>query len=73
MLERGESRKERQNMTLYVYMVIREYMDGSQGKRARQLCHFEPDLQVGHLYVHLGTGYPGLQRVLSMTTEEFPD
>ena len=60
-------------MTLYVYKVIREYPDGTQGKRARTLFRFEPDLQVGHLYVHLGDGYPGLQRVLSMTTEEFPD
>lgn len=60
-------------MTLYIYKVIREYVDGTQGKRAKSLSMYTPDLTVGGLYVHLGPGYPGLQRVLSMTTEEFPD
>lgn len=59
--------------TLYIYKVIREYADGTRGKRARTLCRYEPDLAVGGLYVHLGAGYPGLQRVLSMTTEQVPD
>lgn len=60
-------------MTLYIYRVIRERSDGTQGKRAKQYYCYEPKLQIGGLYVHLGAGYPGLQRVVSMTTEEFPE
>ncbi len=60
-------------MTLYVYKVIRESMDGVRGKRAKEYWSFEPVLKVGGLYVHLGTGFPGLQRVLSMATRELPD
>ena len=59
--------------TMYVYRVIREYPDGSSGKRAKRLYCYEPYLNVGGLYVHLGAGFPGLQRVLDMETEEFPD
>lgn len=60
-------------MTLYIYRVIREYPDGSQGKRTKERCCYKPDLQIGGLYVHLGRGFPGMYRVLSMTTEEAPD
>lgn len=60
-------------MTLYVYKVIRERLDGSRGKRAKNYTCYEPKLKVGGLYAHLGVGFPGFQRVLSMTTEEFPD
>lgn len=59
--------------TLYIYKVVREYADGTQGKRARTLCLYEPDLVVGGVYAHLGLGYPGLQRVVSMTTEQVQD
>lgn len=47
-------------MTLYIYRVIREHLDGTRGKRAKQYCCYEPELHIGGLYVHLGTGYPGL-------------
>lgn len=67
-IEKGGS-----DMTLYIYKVIREHPDGTQGKRAKTLCRYEPDLNIGGLYVHLGPGYPGLQRVVSMGTEDFPD
>lgn len=60
-------------MTLCIYKVIREYSDGTQGKRAMQYYCCESDLKIGGLYVHLGPGYPGIQRVLSMTTQELPD
>lgn len=60
-------------MMLYVYQVIREYPDGVQGKRAKRYTRFEPCLRIGGLYVHLGAGFPGLQRVLSMTVEQIPD
>lgn len=60
-------------MTVYIYKVIREYPDGSRGKRAKSLWRWTNDLMVGGLYVHLGSGFPGMQRVLSMDTEELPD
>ena len=60
-------------MTMYIYKVIREYSDGSRGKRAKNLYRFEPDLKIGGLYVHLGGGYPGMQRVLDMAAKVFPD
>lgn len=60
-------------MKLYVYKVIREHLDGSQGKRAKRYICFEPKLKVGGLYAHLGTGFPGFQRVLSMSEEKLPD
>lgn len=60
-------------MTEYIYKVIREYPDGSRGKRVKRFYSFEPDLKIGGLYVHLGAGYPGMQRVLDMSTKELPD
>ena len=61
------------NMMLYIYQVIREYPDGVRGKRSKRYACFEPSLRIGGLYVHLGVGFPGLQRVLSMTVEHIPD
>lgn len=58
---------------LYIYKLIREDLSRTQGKRTKRDCRYEPDLQVGGLYVDLGPGFPGLQRVLSMTVEEVPD
>ncbi len=58
---------------LYVYKVIRENLDGTRGKRPKRCICFEPSLKVGGLYVHLGPGFPGFQRVLSMSEEELPD
>lgn len=61
-------------MKMYVYKVVREHMDGSRGKRARKLYRWENEpLKVGGLYMHLGDGFPGMQRVLSVETEEIPD
>lgn len=60
-------------MTLYKYKVIREYPDGTQAKRARTYCCYVTRLEVGGLYTHLGIGFPGMQRVLGVTTEEIPD
>lgn len=62
-----------EQMILYVYKVVREDINGNRGKRARQLYRYKPDLKIGGLYVHLGSGFPGMQRVLSMETEEYPD
>lgn len=58
---------------LYVYKVIREHMDGTQGKRAKKYYSYEPRLKIGGLYFLLGPGFPGMQRVLSISEEELPD
>ena len=57
----------------YVYSVIREYPDGSRGKREKKFCSFEDSLRVGGLYVHLGPGFPGMQRVVRMIIQEIPE
>lgn len=59
-------------MKEYTYRVVREYQDGSRGKRARTLTRFK-QLKVGGLYVHLGKGFPGMQRVLSEETRQTGD
>lgn len=62
-----------ENLTLYVYRVIREDLaTGKRGKRSKRYSCFSPELAVGGLYLHLGPGYPGAQRVLDMTTEIVP-
>lgn len=55
---------------LYKYKVIREDVNGNRGKRPKTYWSFENRLSVGGLYAHLGKGFPGLQRVLSMEVEE---
>lgn len=55
---------------LYKYKVIREDWDGIQGERAKTYFSFEDNLKVGGLYVHLGKGFPGFQRVLSVEIVE---
>ena len=60
-------------MTLYIYKVIRERPDGTRGKRAKKYICFEPSLKIGGLYLHLGNGFPGMQRVLSMSVKELTD
>ena len=57
---------------VYVYEIVREDLaTGEQGKRKKKLYRYEPDLEVGGLYLHLGPGCPGAQRVLSMKEEYF--
>lgn len=58
---------------IYKYKVVREDWNGKLGKRAKTYWSFENRLTVGGLYLHLGKGFPGLQRVLSMEEEEWPD
>lgn len=55
-------------MKLLRYRVIRKYPDGSRGKRSKNLYRWsdQDPLRIGGLYVHLGSGYPGTQRVLSV-------
>ncbi len=54
-------------MDEYIYKVVREYPDGSRAKRVRTVMRF---LTVGGLYVQLGKGFPGMQRVLSEETRK---
>lgn len=59
---------------LYQYKLIREdFNTGKRGKRTKKLFSFEDNLKVGGLYLNLGPGYPGFQRVLSVEVEEIPD
>ena len=64
-----------EQMILYVYKVVREDINGNRGTRAKRLARYEGELplKIGGLYTHLGSGFPGMQRVLSMETEEYPD
>lgn len=56
---------------IYIYKVIRENLTtGKQGKRFKKYITFQPKLKVGGLYLHLGSGYPGAQRVLEMEEKE---
>lgn len=56
-------------MAGYTYKVLREYPDGSRAKSARTVTRFQP-LRVGGLYVHLGKGFPGMQRVIAEVAQE---
>lgn len=58
---------------IYKYKVVREDWNGKPGKRAKTYWGFEDDLKVGGLYAHLGKGFPGFQRVLSVEEEELPE
>lgn len=54
------------NRPYYICTVIREdFRTGKRAKRARKYYSSKP-LTEGGLYVHLGKGYPGCQRVLDV-------
>lgn len=60
-----------QKIMIYVFKVIREELiTGQCGKRAKRYSSYAQGLTVGGLYIHLGSGFPGAQRVLDMQTEE---
>lgn len=55
---------------LYTYRVIRENaITGERGKRSKLYYGYKP-LKVMGLYVHLGAGFPGTQRVLELVKVE---
>ncbi len=54
---------------LYTYKVVRENLNGEQGKRKKIYYTYEP-LNVGGIYAHLGCGFPGLHRVLECVKKE---
>lgn len=59
-------------MKEYIYKVAREYPDGRRASKLRTITRFKP-LTVGGLYVRLGKGYPGMQRVISEAVREIED
>lgn len=60
-----------EKVTIYVYRVIREdIITGQRGKRAKRYISYEPNLTIGGLYLHIGNGFPGAQRVLDMKVKE---
>ena len=56
--------------TRYIYKLIREDWNKQPSKRTKTIIRDKPDLSIGGLYVHLGRGYPGCQRILSMEIRE---
>lgn len=56
--------------TQYIYKLIREDINRPPGKKTKTIIRDKPDLRVGGLYVRLGKGYPGCQKVVSMETRE---
>lgn len=60
-------------MKRYIYRVARENLTtGERAKRSRMIERYKP-LTVGGLYMHLGSGYPGAQRVLELVRVEEED
>lgn len=58
---------------VYTYRIIKEdFHTGKRGKRCRTICRYKP-LEVGGLYLHLGAGYPGCYRILSLISTEGQD
>ena len=60
-------------MKKYKYTVVREYPDGTRGKRTKTYESYTDKLIIGGFYAHLGHGFPGMHRVLSKTVEEVED
>lgn len=56
-------------MKEYTYKLVREYPDGIRAGRVRNITRYKP-LVVGGLYVHLGNGFPGMQRIISEEVKE---
>lgn len=59
-------------MKEYTYKLVREYPDGSRAGRVRNITRYKP-LVVGGLYVHLGNGFPGMQRIISEENKEIEE
>ena len=57
----------------YIYTVVKEnFATGERAKRTRKYYSFTPCLKVCGLYTHLGKGFPGCQRVLSIKEHWVP-
>lgn len=65
--ERIRRRRMEKVWTEYIYTVVKEdWNTGKRAKRTRRYYAFKPALQVGGLYLHLGRGFSGAYRVLSV-------
>lgn len=62
-------RRTARNGTMYTDQR-EDWTTGDKAKRTRIIIRDKPDLRVGGLYVHLGKGYPGCRRVVSMDAKE---
>lgn len=57
----------------YTYKIVKEdYRTGEQARRCRTITRYRP-LEIGGLYFHLGSGFPGCYRVLSHDRMEKPE
>lgn len=57
-------------MKRYIYKVARENaFTGERAKKSRMIERYD-QLKVGGLYMHLGSGYPGAQRILELERVE---
>jgi len=57
-------------MKVYVYKVVKEdFYTGQKSKRAK-IYRSDKPLDVGGLYLRLGKGYPGCQRILELVAIE---
>lgn len=66
----GKLNEEKEKDVFYVYTVVKEdWKTGEQGKRTKEYCSNQPKLNIGGLYMHLGKGFPGCYRVLSVREE----
>lgn len=53
--------------TEYIYTVVKEdWNTGERSKRTRKYYACKPELTIGGLYFHLGIGFRGCYRVLSV-------
>lgn len=55
---------------LYTYKVVKENVETGQQAKRTKLCIRYNQLSVGSLYMHLGAGFPGAQRVLELVSKE---
>lgn len=70
--EKRQGRQEIMTDREYIYTVVKEdFRTGERAKCTRKYYTYKP-LTVGGLYVHLGKGYPGCQRVLSVEERLVP-
>lgn len=64
--------QEERSEKYYEYTLIKEdLVTGQRGKRRKRYISFTDKLEVGGLYLHLGIGFPGAQRVLSVEEKYF--
>ena len=57
----------------YIYTLVKEDLaTGERAQRKKSYYSFKPELKVNELYSHLGKGFPGYYRVLSVKEKLVP-